>query len=81
MQLKIEKKNKKVKKKDRAQANKPASAQANLSREPLILWEIISTLRPMVLGSSLIYSHAIMITISSRKASAIKLDQKRKRKV
>ena len=35
MQLKIEKKNKKVKKKDRAQANKPASAQANLSREPL----------------------------------------------
>ena len=52
MQLKIEKKNKKVKKKDRAQANKPASAQANLSREPLILWEIISTLRPMVLGSS-----------------------------
>ena len=52
MQLKIEKKNKKVKKKDRAQANKPASAQANLSREPLILWEIISTLRPMVRGSS-----------------------------
>ena len=36
MQLKIEKKNKKVKKKDRAQANKPASAQANLSREPCL---------------------------------------------
>jgi hypothetical protein len=29
MQLKIEKKNKKLKIKDRAQANKPASAQAN----------------------------------------------------
>jgi len=38
MQLKIEKKNKKLKIKDRAQASKPASAQANLSREPMPLW-------------------------------------------